>query len=68
MLYRKLLDEYLNIMSGDKDVLFKMKELWMYMCQDFTQPQKYMKKMKKAQRLADFEQAAEALCAEQRLL
>ena len=40
----------------------------MYMSQDFTNPQPYIKKMKKAQYLKDFDAAAAALCNEQRLL
>ena len=66
-LYRLLLEGYSAAMSGDKNVLFKMKEIWMYMCQDFTEPQRYWKKMKKAQKLSDFEDAVNALCQEQYL-
>ena len=66
--YRQLAEQYMLVMSGEKDVLFKMKEIWMYMSQDFTNPQPYIKKMKKAQYLKDFDAAAAALCNEQRLL
>lgn len=66
--YRVLQEDYASVLSGEKDVLFKMKELWSYMCQDFTEPQKYWKKMKKAQKLSDFEAAALSLCREQKLL
>lgn len=66
-LYRRLSEDYAGIMSGEKDVLFKMKELWLYMCQDFLEPDKYWKKMKKAQKLEDFDRAARALCAERTL-
>ena len=62
--YRVLQEDYASVLSGEKDVLFKMKELWSYMCQDFTEPQKYWKKMKKAQKLSDFEAAALSLCRE----
>lgn len=67
-MYQRMQKEYLAVLSGDKNVLFKMKELWFYMCQDFTEPQRYWKKMKKAQNLSDFERAVNALCTEQRLL
>lgn len=67
-LYRRLSEQYMSVMSGEKDVLFKMKEIWMYMSQDFTNPQRYIKKMKKAQRLTDFDTAVSALCREQCLL
>lgn len=66
-LHQRLLEDYMAVMCGEKNVLFKMKELWMYMCQDFTEPQKYWKKMKKAQNLSDFKAAVKALCEEQQL-
>lgn len=66
-LHQRLVEDYKAVMSGEKDVLFKMKELWLYMSQDFTEPQRYWKKMKKAQKLADFDAAVSALCMEQRL-
>lgn len=66
-MYEMLLEDYRSVMCGEKNVLFKMKELWMYMSQDFTQPQRYWKKMKKAQKLSDFHHAVCALYMEQRL-
>lgn len=45
---------YEAIMSGDVPVLFKMKELWFYMSHLFESPDKYMKKLKKAQHLRDY--------------
>ncbi len=65
--YRLLLEDYAAVLDGEKDVLFKMKEIWSYMSQDFTQPQKYWKKMKKAYKLKDFEKAVFSLCTEQKL-
>lgn len=66
-MHQMLLNDYRTVMSGEKNVLFKMKELWFYMSQDFTQSQQYWKKMKKAQKLSDFETAVNALCLEQKL-
>lgn len=66
-MYQKLLEQYKSVMSGEKTVLFKMKELWLYMSLDFTEPQRYWKKMKKAQKLPDFETAVDALFLEQKL-
>lgn len=43
----RLVEEYRGVMSGDKDVLFKMKELWFYMSHLFTSPETYMKKIKR---------------------
>ena len=66
--HKRLLEDYTTVLSGEKDVLFKMKELWFYMSQDFTEPHQYWKKMKKAQKLSVFECAVDALYQEQRLL
>lgn len=67
-MHRMLLDDYKSVLSGERNVLFKMKEIWFYMSQDFTMSQYYWKKMKKAQKLSEFEQAVDALCREQMLL
>ena len=53
----RLVEEYRGVMSGDKDVLFKMKELWFYMSHLFTSPETYMKKIKKAGSLAVYEES-----------
>lgn len=66
-MYRMICEEYMAVMSGENTVLFKMKELWFYMCQDFTLYQSYWKKMKKVKKLADFDRIVIALCEEQRL-
>ena len=52
-------------MSGDKNTLFKMKELWSYMGQSFTEPEKYLKKIRKAERMNEYEVAVAALFREQ---
>lgn len=57
--------EYSLVMSGDKNTLFKMKELWSYMGQSFTEPEKYLKKIRKAERLNEYEVAVSALFREQ---
>lgn len=67
LFYQSLQNAYKQTLSGERDVLFKMKELWQYMVQDFTEPQKYWKQMKKAQSLDAFSFAAEALCFEKKL-
>ena len=44
-----------------------MKELWFYLGFLFTNPEKYVKKIKKAQRLCDYEEAVRTLFREQEL-
>ena len=63
----RLVEEYRGVMSGDKDVLFKMKELWFYMSHLFTSPETYMKKIKKAGSLAVYEEIVHALLREQEI-
>ena len=58
---------YQNVLSGDKTILFKMKEFWGFLAPTFTQYEKYVKKIKKSERLYVYEAAVEALFAEQEL-
>lgn len=57
----RLYDGYREIMSGDRNVLFKMKEVWMSMIQIFSDDGRYVKKIKKAQRLSEYESAADQI-------
>ncbi len=60
--------DYINIMSGDRNVLFKMKELWFYMIHLFSNHEKYAKKIKKSEKLMDYEKAVNSLFEEQELV
>lgn len=57
----RLYRDYAQVMSGDKNVLFKMKEFWSYAEKLFPEEEKLLKKIKKASRLCDYEQAVRAL-------
>ena len=46
---------YKEILSGDKNVLFKMKEFWFYMIHMFAERDKYAKKIRKANRANEYE-------------
>ena len=63
----ELLAYYMEIMPGERNVLFKMKELWTYLLASFEDGEKLGKKIKKAQHLAEYRAAAEALFAEKRI-
>lgn len=63
--HEEIYKEYRGFLSGEKNVLFKMKELWYYLGQMFTEPEKYMKKIKKAKNLAEYEMTVNALFREQ---
>lgn len=46
---------YQEILSGDKNALYRMKELWFYMIHMFADSDKYAKKIRKTNRLSDYE-------------
>ena len=52
---------YREIMSGDKNTLFKMKELWSYMGESFPGAEKQIKQIKKANRLSEYENAVNTI-------
>ena len=56
-----ILDEYIKISSGDRNVLFKMKELWFYMLSLFEDAEKIGKKIKKTERLNEYESIINSL-------
>lgn len=59
----RLYHDYRQVMSGDRNVLFKMKEFWVYAESMFPEEKKIMKRIKKAERLCDYEQAVKELMA-----
>lgn len=63
----QILSNYKEVLFGDKTVLFKMKEIWAQLNTLFTNPEKYWKKIKKAQKLTDYEIAVNRLFAEQEI-
>ncbi|MFT4105374.1 MAG: tRNA-dihydrouridine synthase family protein [Lacrimispora sp.] len=57
----QVLAGYEETISGDRNVLFKMKELWAYMSQLFEGSEKQIKKIKKSQHLSDYREAVRQL-------
>lgn len=53
--HEEVLQGYCAIMSGDRNTLFKMKELWFYMIQSFPGKEKYYKKIKKAESVSEYQ-------------
>ena len=64
----KIYEDYKKVLFGDKNVLYKMKELWLYMILDFSNNVKYAKKIKKSERLYDYDEAVSSLFREQDIL
>ena len=54
--------EYCAVM-GERNALFKMKELWYYMIRNFDGADRYYKSIRKAQRRCDYEAAVNELFA-----
>ena len=50
----RIYENYKEVMSGDLNTLFKMKELWFYLAWSFENSEKYEKKIRKAQHLSDY--------------
>ncbi len=66
--HERLLTDYTQEMSGERNVLFKMKELWFYLAWSFTNTEKYEKKIRKAQHLSDYRLVVKQLFSEQKLI
>jgi tRNA-dihydrouridine synthase len=64
----KIYEDYKKILFGDRNVLFKMKELWFYMMPMFSDNAKYAKKIKKSERLCDYDETVSSLFREQDIL
>lgn len=51
----ELYSEYQKILSGDRNVLFKMKEFWSYLICNFPDMEKQLKKLHKTKSCAEYE-------------
>lgn len=60
----RLVTDYSRVLSGERDVLFKMKELWFYLGKGFPDGEKYVKKIRKAQNLTEYQAAVRQLMKE----
>lgn len=59
--HQRLVEGYQALDIGDRNVLFKMKELWFYQIHLFEHAEKYGKKIKKAQNLETYREAVREL-------
>lgn len=57
----RMYQEYCEDLSGDRNILFRMKELWSYLAPLFTNCKKYAKKIRKAEKCAVYESAVNEL-------
>lgn len=64
----RLLDDYCSVMSGDIHALHKMKEIWLYIAPNFTNYEKYLKKIKKTNKLSEYKLTVSNLFNKEELL
>lgn len=64
----KIYEDHKNLLSGERNVLFKMKEIWFYMGPIFTNHEKYAKKIRKSEKLSEYILAVENLFREQNII
>lgn len=60
----RIYSEYQKIVPEEKNVLFRMKELWNYMAPGFSHYEKPAKRIRKAQHFGEYEAAVNVLFAE----
>lgn len=63
----RLVEEYRRVL-GEKDTLFRMKELWFYMSHMFDSPEKYVKGIKKAGDLQAYDTVVRAFLREREII
>lgn len=59
----QILEDYRGLEFGDKNVLFKMKEIWCYLGGLFPEGEKGLKRVKKAEKMKDYQEAVNGLFA-----
>lgn len=59
--HNEILQGYCEYMSGDRNVLFKMKDLWTYWSSNFEDSDKCLKKIRKCRKVSEYESIAEML-------
>jgi tRNA-dihydrouridine synthase len=64
----RIYEDYKKVLFGDRNVLFRMKELWFYMIPMFSDNAKYAKRIRKSERFYDYDEAVLNLFEEQDIL
>lgn len=54
-------EEYKEILSGDRNLLFRMKEIWIYLIELFEENEKTMKKIRKTNTCDEYERVIEKI-------
>ncbi|MDP4088942.1 MAG: tRNA-dihydrouridine synthase family protein [Bacillota bacterium] len=64
----EIFNNYMELFREEKNAVFRMKELWGYMIYMFSDNKKYVKKIKKAQKFGDYNEAVSSLFEEQEIV
>lgn len=64
----EILNKYIELYDEDRNAIYRMKELWGYMIHIFSDNKKYAKKIKKLQKLSDYNEVVLSLFAEQEII
>lgn len=66
LFHDELYETYQREMSGERNVLFKMKEIWFYLSQGMEDGEKDLKHIRKAQHLSEYEVAVQKMFRNER--
>lgn len=66
--HNEIFNNYKELFNEDKNAMYRMKELWGYMSHIFSENKKYYKKIKKAQKVSDYNSTVSSLFAEQDII
>ncbi|WP_297633657.1 tRNA-dihydrouridine synthase [uncultured Clostridium sp.] len=64
----EILNTYLDVLKDERNTLFRMKELWGYLNFSFEEDKKYLKAIKKSQKVRDYNEAVKAIFREKEIL
>ncbi|MBY7024346.1 MULTISPECIES: tRNA-dihydrouridine synthase family protein [Clostridium] len=64
----EIFNKYIDLFNEERNAIFRMKELWGYMIYIFSDNKKYAKKIRKAQKLSDYNEAVLSLFEEQEII
>lgn len=64
----RVYEGYREVLSGEINVLFKLKELWYYMSHSFAGSEKYLKKIRKTKHLSEYDAIVKELFEKQEIV
>ncbi|GFZ32402.1 tRNA-dihydrouridine synthase [Clostridium zeae] len=64
----EIFKQYIELFNEDRNAMFRMKELWGYMSHIFTDNKKYIKRIRKSEKLSNYNEAVLSLFEEQDII